>query len=58
MGLAVLTLLSGAAMLPAIRTMADHGASLIAYESAGSVSHSQEIVTEWGSSDKAATVFP
>lgn len=53
-GLAALTLLSGAAMLPAMRTMADHGASLIAFESAGSVSRSQEIVTEWGSSGKAA----
>ena len=39
--LAALTLLSGAAMLPAMRTMADHGASLIAFESAGSVSRSQ-----------------
>lgn len=53
-GLAALTLLSGAAMLPAMQTMADHGASLIAFESAGSVSRSQEIVTEWGSSGKAA----
>jgi hypothetical protein len=52
--LAALTLLCGAAMLPAMRTMADHGASLIAFESAGSVSRSQEIVTEWGSSGKAA----
>ena len=52
--LAALTLLSGAAMLPAMRTMADHGASLIAFESAGSVSRSQEIVTEWGSAGKAA----
>ncbi len=52
--LAALTLLCGVAMLPAMRTMADHGASLIAFESAGSVSRSQEIVTEWGSSGKAA----
>jgi hypothetical protein len=53
-GLAALTLLCGAAMLPAMRTMADHGASLIAFESAGSVSRSQEIVTEWGSAGKTA----
>ena len=52
--LAALTLLSGAAMLPALRTMADHGASVIAFESAGSVGRSQEIVAEWGSSGKAA----
>ena len=52
--LAALTLLCGAAMLPAMRTMADHGASLIAFESAGSVSRSQGIVTEWGSPGKAA----
>jgi hypothetical protein len=41
-------------MLPAMRTMADHGASLIAFESAGNVSRSQEIVSEWGSAGKAA----
>lgn len=52
--LAALTLLCGAAMLPAMQTMADHGASLIAFESARSVSRSQEIVTEWGSAGKTA----
>lgn len=52
--LAALTLLCGAAMLPAMRTMADHGASLVAFESAGSVSRSREIVTEWGSPGKNA----
>jgi hypothetical protein len=52
--LAAMTLLSGAAMLPAMRTMADHGASLIAFESAGSVSRSQEIVTGWGEPGEAA----
>ena len=52
--LAALTLLCGAAMLPAMRTMGDHGASVIAFESAGSVSRSQEIVTEWGSAGKSA----
>jgi hypothetical protein len=54
MGLAALTILCGAAMLPAMRTMSDHGASLIAFESAGSVARSQEILTEWGSAGKAA----
>jgi hypothetical protein len=53
-GLAALTLLSGAAMLPALWTMADHGASVFAFESAGSVSRSQEIVAEWGSAGKNA----
>ena len=52
--LAALTLASGAAMLPAMRTMADHGASLIAFESAGTVSRSQEIVAEWGDAGKTA----
>lgn len=54
MTLAAVTLLSGAAMLPAMKTMADHGASLIAFESAGSVARSQEIVTEWGAAGKNA----
>jgi hypothetical protein len=52
--LAALTLVCGAAMLPAMGTMADHGASLIAFESAGSVARSQEIVAEWGSAGKSA----
>jgi hypothetical protein len=52
--LAALTLLFGAAMLPAMRTMGDHGASLIAFESAGTVSRSQEILTEWGGGGKTA----
>jgi uncharacterized membrane protein YhaH (DUF805 family) len=52
--LAVLTLLFGAAMLPAMRTMADHGASLIAFESAGTASRSQEIVSDWGDAGKTA----
>jgi hypothetical protein len=52
--LGVLALLCGAAMLPAMHTMGDHGASLIAFESAGSVARSQEIVTEWGSAGKTA----
>jgi len=52
--LAALTLLSGAAMLPAMRTMGDHGASLIAFETAGTVSRSQEILTEWGNAGETA----
>ena len=52
--LAALTLLSGAAMLPAMITMADHGASLIAFENAGTVARSQEILTGWGEAGKAA----
>jgi hypothetical protein len=53
-GLGALTLLCGAAMLPAMRTMADHGASLIGFESAGGVARSQEILAEWGSAGKTA----
>jgi len=52
--LAALTLLSGAAMLPAIATMADHGGSVIAFEKAGSVARSREILAEWGSAGKTA----
>jgi hypothetical protein len=52
--LAAVTLLAGAAMLPAMRTMADQGASLIAFESAGSVSRSHEILAEWGAAGKRA----
>jgi hypothetical protein len=52
--LAAATLLCGAAMLPAMRTMADHGASLIAFESAGSASRSQEIVSGGGKAGETA----
>ena len=57
LGLAALTLVCGAAMLPAMATMAtmaDHGASLLEFESAGSVARSQGIVAEWGSAGKSA----
>jgi hypothetical protein len=52
--LAGLTLLSGAAMLPALSTMANHGASWFAFELAGSVDRSREIVGGWGSAGGAA----
>jgi hypothetical protein len=52
--LAALTLLSGAAMLPAMATMADHGATLFEFEMAGDLSRSQQIVGEWGSPGKTA----
>jgi hypothetical protein len=52
--LAALTLLSGAAMLPALRTMADHGASVLAFESAGGIARSEEILAEWGAAGKSA----
>jgi hypothetical protein len=51
---AALTLLSGAAMLPALETMADHGASVLAFESAAGVERSQEILAAWGSEGKSA----
>jgi hypothetical protein len=52
--LAALTLISGAAMAPALATMTAHGASLIAFELAGSVSRSSEIVAGWGAAGKDA----
>ena len=51
---AALALLSGAAMLPALRTMADHGASVLAFESAAGVERSQEILAAWGNTGKTA----
>lgn len=52
--LAALTLISGAAMLPAMIAMADHGASLIAFENAGTVARSEEILAGWGAAGEAA----
>jgi hypothetical protein len=52
--LAASTVLFGAAMLPAIATMADHGASVIGFESAGGVARSQQILAEWGEAGKRA----
>lgn len=51
---AALTLLSGVAMLPAMATMIDHGASALAFAFAGSVGRSQEILAGWGDAGKAA----
>jgi hypothetical protein len=52
--LAALALISGAAMLPAMSTMSGHGASLFAFEGAGSVAGSQEILAGWGDPGKTA----
>lgn len=52
--LAAMALVCGVAMLPAMSTMADHGASLIAFESAGSVARSEEILAAWGDPGKTA----
>jgi hypothetical protein len=41
-------------MLPAMRTMSDHGYSLFAFEQAGSVERSAEIVDTWGEDGKRA----
>jgi len=49
-----LALIFGAAMLPAIATMADHGASVIDFESARTVARSQEILGEWGEAGERA----
>jgi len=53
-GLAALTAAAGVAMLPAMSTMSDHGASVIDFEFAGSVERSKEIVAGWGHVGKAA----
>lgn len=52
--LAALTLLCGAAMLPAMATMADHGASILDFESAGSVAQMHRVLDELGDAGKAA----
>lgn len=54
LALAAVTLLAGAAMLPAMRTMADHGHSVLAFESAGSAQRSAEILDDWGDAGKRA----
>lgn len=54
LALVAMTLVFGAAMLPAMSTMGAHGASLVAFESAGSVARSQEILTGWGDAGKTA----
>jgi hypothetical protein len=57
LALAAVTLISGAAMLPAMRTMSDHGYSLFAFEKAGSVERSTEIVDTWGEAGKRAACW-
>lgn len=52
--LAALTVVFGLAMLPAIVTMADHGATVIEWETAGSVERTQEVLDQWGSDGEAA----
>lgn len=52
--LGTLVLCFGAAMLPAIATMADHGASVIDFESARTVARSQQILDEWGEAGERA----
>jgi hypothetical protein len=54
LALAGIVLASGAAMLPAIWTMADHGASLAAFESCGTVARAEEILAGWGDPGRAA----
>lgn len=46
--------LFGLAMLPAIATMANHGASVVAFEAAGTVARSEEILREWGAAGERA----
>lgn len=46
--------LFGLAMLPAIATMAKHGASVVEFEAAGTVARSEEILREWGTAGERA----
>jgi hypothetical protein len=52
--LVAVAIVSGAAMLPAMGTMDDHGASLFAFEGAASVERSAEILAGWGDAGKRA----
>ncbi|HET8565518.1 MAG TPA: hypothetical protein VFL77_03495 [Solirubrobacterales bacterium] len=52
--LGALALLFGAAMLPAMATMANHGATVIDFESARTVERSQAILDEWGGAGERA----
>jgi hypothetical protein len=52
--LAGVALVAGAAMLPAMQTMTDHGESVIAFETAGSVERSEEILSTWGDAGERA----
>jgi hypothetical protein len=52
--LGALTLAFGAAMLPALATMAGHGASVVDFESASTVAQSQRILSEWGEAGEQA----
>ena len=52
--LALVTLVFGIAQAPALRTMEDHGAGIVAFEVAGTSQRAHEIVTEWGPSGRSA----
>lgn len=49
-----LALAFGVAMLPAIVTMGDHGATVIDFESSRTVARSREILSEWGAAGERA----
>jgi hypothetical protein len=54
LALALAAVACGVAMLPAMATMGDHGHSVIAFESAGSVGRSREILGDWGEAGRSA----
>jgi hypothetical protein len=54
LALAAFTLAAGAAMLPAMATMSDHGHSVLAFERADSPEESEEILADWGQAGKDA----
>jgi hypothetical protein len=54
LALAVASLLFGAAMQPAVRTMADHGGLVVAFQDTSSVEKSSEILESWGPAGRRA----
>ena len=47
-------LIAGAAMIPAMATMANHGASLTDFETPGTVERADQILTAWGGAGETA----
>lgn len=52
--LAIAAVACGAAMVPAMATMGDHGHSVIAFEDAATVGRSRQILSDWGGAGKRA----
>jgi hypothetical protein len=52
--LAVATLLLGAAQVPELRTMSDHGTGIIDFEFVRTTGRAHQILSEWGGSGRSA----